>query len=144
MICRICYVFGAFALLSAMLFAQTSTATLEGHVKDPSGGSISGARIQVVNAQTNTSKQVATNNEGYFVIPYLLPGEYSITAERTGFRRFTQSAIKLDVQQVLSFDIALTLGDVNATVEVTASTPPLATSSSVVSTTVDNKKVVDL
>jgi len=144
MICRIWYVFSAFALLSAMLFAQTSTATLEGHVKDPSGASISGARIQVVNAQTNTSKQAVTNNEGYFVVPYLMPGEYSITAERPGFRRFTQSAIKLDVQQVLSFDIALTLGDVNATVEVTASAPPLATSSSVVSTTVDNRKVVDL
>jgi hypothetical protein len=133
-----------FCSLAALLSAQTSTATLEGHVKDPSGASVEGVTIRAVNSQTGAANQVSTNQEGHFVIPYLLPGQYTISAEHPGFRRFEQSGIKLDVQQVLSFDIPLVLGNVNATVEVIGAPPPLATSASVISTTIDNKKVVDL
>jgi hypothetical protein len=144
MIRRFQYVLLSLLAFSALLPAQTSTATVEGYVKDPSGASVSDAVITVVNVHTGASHQVKTNAEGHFVVPYLLPGEYKVAAEHAGFQRFEQSGIKLDVQQVLSFDIPLNIGNVSATVEVSAATPPLATASSVISTTVDNKKVVDL
>ena len=144
MIRRFHRAFAVFFFAGLLLQAQTSTATLQGHVKDPSGASVAGAAIRATNIQTGAAKQVNANEDGFFLVPYLLPGQYALSAEHPGFRRFEQRDIKLDVQEVLSFDINLTLGDVSSTVEVSGTPPALATSSSVIATTIDNKKVVDL
>jgi hypothetical protein len=131
-------------LFASRVFSQTSTATLQGTVKDPSGAPIAGASIRVTNAQTGTVNQAVSNRDGFFFVSYLQPGQYDASAEHPGFRRFEQRAIKLDVQQIFTLDLVLTLGEVSSTVEVVGTPPALSTSSSEVLTTIDNKKVVDL
>ncbi len=131
-------------LLCPLLQAQTSTATLRGKVKDATGASITGAGVRITNSATGTSVQTTTDHDGNFVAPYLLPGQYTLAAEHPGFQRFEQTGITLDVQQVLATEIVLTVGSVNAVVEVNGAPPSLATSSSVVSTTINNKQIVSL
>ncbi|MCL5744315.1 MAG: carboxypeptidase regulatory-like domain-containing protein, partial [Acidobacteria bacterium] len=131
-------------LLAAELHAQTSTATLQGFVRDPSGAGIPEAKVNIRNIRTGVVRELRTSAEGRYVEPFLLPGDYEITVEKTGFRRFTQSGIKLDVQQNLSLNVELVLGEVSTAVEVTGTPPPLATNSATISTTVENKRVVDL
>jgi len=119
------------------LHAQTGTGTIEGTVRDPSKAVVSDATITVANLRTGVA-------QGRFAIPFLQPGDYSLTVEKTGFRRYRQTGIKLDVQQVLSLDVELQIGEVTAAVQVDATPPPLATSNATVATTIENKRIIDL
>src|SRR5579884_1274265 len=133
----------AFALAGA-LCAQTSTATLQGLVQDATSATVAEARVTVTNLKTGVVREVSTSQEGRYVFPFLLPGDYSLTVERTGFRRFTQANIKLNVQQILTLNVVLEVGDVATTVEVTATPPMLADADSVVKTSISNKSITDL
>src|SRR5262249_45674983 len=75
---------------------------------------------------------------------YLQPGSYRVTVEKTGFQKYIQSNILLDVEQTVSVNIPLKIGDVSTTVEVEAAAAQLATVSATVATTVNSKAVIDL
>ncbi len=140
---RFRYLFLILLLCCPLLRSQTSTATIRGHVKDPSEHQ-SAATVHVVNSLTGTSVQATTGQDGNSVVPYLLPGQYTLTAEDPGFQRFEQTGITLDVQQVLSLDILLEVGSASTTVNVNGTPPTLDASSSSVSTTIENQQVVGL
>lgn len=125
-------------------FSQTGQGTLQGLIRDAAGASVPEAKVAVIASSTGVPREVLSNAEGRFVVPFLLPGEYEIRVEKTGFRIYQQRGIKLDVQQNLTLDIQLPVGDITTTVEVNAAAPPLDTGSSTVSTTLGNKFVNDL
>lgn len=133
----------ALACTSA-LYPQTSTATLQGVAHDPSGAAVPQAKVIVKNMLTGVINTVDTNQEGRYVVPFLQPGSYEVVVEKTGFRRFAQSDIKLEVQQNRSIDMGLTLGDLASVVEVTSAAPPLDTNSATVMTNIENKSIEDL
>ena len=128
-------IFISLFLAAGTLCAQTSTATIEGDVWDSSGAAVPGAKVQVTNTASGARTDTVGGSTGHYLIPYLLPGSYSITAEHQGFQRFQQTGIKLDVQQSLRLDITLSVGDTNTLVQVTGTPPPLATTQSVVGAT---------
>jgi hypothetical protein len=132
------------AFTALTIHSQTTTATVQGEVHDPTGAAISGAAVVVTNENNGTSNQVLTNSQGVYVIPFLQPGQYSLSVKAAGFSTYSRVNIRLDVQQVFTQDVALNLGNVNTEVAVEATAPALATSSSDFSTTMENKLVADL
>ncbi len=130
--------------ISGASYAQTSTATLQGQVTDPSGALIPETRVFVENVRTGVRLDTTTNEQGRYLVPFLQPGDYQLMIEKAGFQRFLRSGIKLDVQQNLVIDVRLALGDVASAVEVTGAAPPLATANATIATTIDNRRVVDL
>jgi hypothetical protein len=130
--------------MAAVTCAQTSTGTIQGHVRDTSDAAVPGAAVTVTSSKTGVSVQTRSNTQGEFVVPFLTPADYVVTVEKAGFRRYTESAIRLDVQQVRSLDIKLEIGEVATTVRVEAESAPLDTSTSAVTTTIENKRIVDL
>src|SRR6185437_3993480 len=129
----------AFLFFASFLGAQTSTGTLQGEVEDASSAKIPDAQIEVTNVNTAGARKVRTDNDGHYVIPFLPPGQYSLTVEKGGFRRFTQTNITLQVGQTLAANVVMEVGDVATTVEVSAAAPPLSTSDSTVQTTISPK-----
>src|SRR5262252_5505097 len=87
----------ALALLAApWSFAQTTGAnTIVGNVTDTSGAVIPGAKVTVVNTDTNFHFEGQTNQDGYYYVPYLRPGVYNVTIEAQGFKRYVRDRIEL-------------------------------------------------
>ena len=131
-------------LCAGWLNAQTSTATLQGQIQDATGAAVPKARLRLLNTANGTAREGASDESGRYVLPLLLPGDYSLTVEQAGFRRYTQANIKLDVQQILTLNIPLELGDVATAVEVSAAPPMLSTADSTVKTAISNKSITDL
>lgn len=125
-------------------FSQTTTGTIGGSVRDSSGGILPNVTVNVSNVQTGVAYPARTNAEGLYVAPLLPPGDYVVSVEMPGFRKYVESGLKLDVQQNRTVDINLSPGDVTSTVEVQATTTPLATSSSTFSNVIENKRILDL
>src|SRR3954451_13149368 len=116
--------------LSSAVFAQAPTGTLQGRAADPAGASIPEAKVSIENQATGVKQALITNSEGRFVQPYLSSGDYRLTVEKVGFSRNVINDIKVDVQQTVSLDVVLKVGELSTTVEVKAEVAQLKTETS--------------
>src|SRR6266851_2950310 len=107
-------------LLAPRALAQTTMASVSGHVADQSGGAVPGADVQITNADTHIVASAKTNADGIYVIPSLKPGNYVMKVSKTGFRTVTISDMTLNVQENLSRDFALQVGSTTESITVTA------------------------
>jgi Carboxypeptidase regulatory-like domain len=101
-------------------------ATLSGTVTDPSGAIVPEVTVTVTNASTGVVSTTITNTTGFYRIAGLIPGEYTLTTEKAGFKKTIRPNIILEVAQSATVDLSLQLGQVNQEVTVSG-TPPLLT-----------------
>jgi hypothetical protein len=137
-------VFAVSLFVSVPVYAQVVGATLSGTVTDASGATIPQAPVSIKNVATGISTSVTSNSSGYYTAPSLLPGPYAVTVSAPGFATVVRNGIDLTVgaQQVLN--IALQVGQVSQTVEVTGEAPAVETTSSSIGAVVDYQTVVDI
>jgi hypothetical protein len=139
--------FVTFLLLFAtsFLLGQTSgTGALSGTVKDSTGAVIPDAAVTLTSTSTGQSRTVTTGPYGLYNFQLLPPGEYTLTAEKSGFKKLVHPSITITVTQVTSLESVLEVGGGNETVTVTAGIEAIQTSSSTVGTLIDSKAVVDM
>src|SRR5262249_50693472 len=111
--------FAMFLFLSVPNWSQTSTGGMTGIVSDPAGAVIPGVKLLITNLETNDSRRSATNETGGYSFTTLPPGRYRFEAEHSGFKRFVVEPIEVRVQQFITLDAKLEVGQSTQTVEVT-------------------------
>jgi hypothetical protein len=74
---------------------QEFRATITGRVTDASGSAVAGAKAEVKGIATGTVQSTRTGDDGAYQAPFLNPGEYVVTVEKTGFRRAVREGIRL-------------------------------------------------
>lgn len=104
---------------------NTGTGSIRGYVKDQQGGVLPGAVITVTSTARGTTQQVASDDEGYFRVLNLQPGEYTVAATMSGFRRYVREGVMVRAGLNLGLDIVMTVGGTEETVQVVADTPLL-------------------
>ena len=107
-----------------------ATATVNGTVRDASGGVIPEAGVTLHNRGTNLDRNATTNGVGFYVFPDIQPGEYDITVTKDGFKTAVRSDVPLVVNQTSAIDFTLDTGTVNQKVTVEANAVALETSTS--------------
>ena len=107
---RVALVLALCLALTAPLAAQESRGTIFGRITDPQGAAVPNVEVLIVNVDTNAAKKSVSNESGYYEVPLLDPGNYSVTVEAAGFRKFVRSGIELNVNSRASIDIGLQLG----------------------------------
>ncbi|MEO7653448.1 MAG: carboxypeptidase regulatory-like domain-containing protein, partial [Bryobacteraceae bacterium] len=117
---------------------------LGGRVTDPSGGVIPAASVTVTNSGTGVKWEATTTEEGYYVIPLLPPGSYSVTVRKEGFRAVTRSGLILDTGFKRTADIELQVGSVTESVSVTSQTPLIETSDSSVGQLIERASILNM
>src|SRR5580765_3756255 len=112
------------AMLSGMaLFAQETTAGLQGTVKDSSGAVVANAHIVVHGTTLVGDKSLNTDATGYYRFANLPPGAYSIEVTAKGFKTSKQEKLNLEVGRLPTIDITLEVGTSAEVVEVTGAAP---------------------
>jgi carboxypeptidase family protein len=124
------------------LLAQTGQIT--GLITDPSSTAVPNAAVTVTNVETGIRHDVSTNEQGYYTVLFLNPGDYKIRVQKSGFKVVEHPPIKLDVAQIVRLDLGLPLGEVAESITVQAETPLLSTESGAVGQVIGNKKILDL
>ena len=98
--------------------AQNAQGTILGHITDPSGIPVSGAKVTIQNASTNVTQSTSTNDLGDYVFVDVEPGTYDIRAEESGFRTARGQGLILEVEHTLRQDFSFTIGPVAESVSV--------------------------
>lgn len=124
--------------------AQISSGTISGSVEDPSGALIPSAQVAVKHVSTGEDRTTTTNANGEFNVPFLRPGEYSVTATAGGFKSKTLSGMTVQVDQKLNLRITLDVGSSTETVEVTGAAPLVDSVTSSLGQVIANKQILDL
>src|SRR5688572_23478522 len=132
-------------LLSCSLaFAQSFTATVRGTVNDTSGASVPLASVTITDVDRGTSQTTSADEAGRFAITALQPGQYELTVEAAGFKKFSSGKFTLAVQQQATVDARLDVGDLSESVEVSASAVRVNTTIANLGQVIDNKTIVSL
>lgn len=111
------------AMLGSGLFAQETTASLSGTVFDQSGAVVPKANVVLKNESSGDVRHTLSNAGGYFSFAAVPPGNYSITVESAGFRKWEATSIVLNASDKRAVTgIQLSPGDAKeiVTVEATA------------------------
>ena len=127
-----------------LLMAQLTTAGIVGTVSDPGGARLPGVNVTATHVDTATQSTVITDSSGSYTFTNLKIGKYTLTFQKEGFQRIVQSNMDLGIAQVIRFDIALKIGSVSQTVEVTGAPPLLQTETSSLGTIETEKRIEDL
>jgi hypothetical protein len=138
----------AILLLSGLsptsVIAQVSGAVLSGEVTDLSGAIVPNAKITIRNIDTGAARSVTSNADGFYSAPNLIPGNYEVKIEASGFNTVLQKGIVLTVSAQQTYNPSLEIGRVSETVVVTTVPPSVQTSSTAVGATVDGTTVREL
>ncbi|MCI0423919.1 MAG: carboxypeptidase regulatory-like domain-containing protein [Acidobacteria bacterium] len=124
--------------------AQSSTASINGTVKDSSGSIVPTAEVVLTNTQTNVERRAVTNDVGVYVFLNIIPGEYRLRAAKTGFKTSKQAAFTLTVNQTATFDVTLQVGEISLEVTVETVGAELQASTAELGAVVAKQQVVDL
>ncbi|HVQ38029.1 MAG TPA: carboxypeptidase-like regulatory domain-containing protein, partial [Pyrinomonadaceae bacterium] len=143
------FVYGAmvFALMifsPVSLRAQEVRGKITGRVLDPSKAAISGASVSITDVARGTTVSLTTNDEGLFQANYLLSGTYQVVVETTGFKKYIQDGVVLQINENRNLDIGLEVGGTTETVTVTAEAANLNVADANLGQTIDEKRMAEL
>ena len=114
---RILWIASAVLAFAVAGLSQSNYAVLSGRVTDPQSRAVGGASVDLRSAQTGAMRHVSTNDQGFYQVPGLLPGDYTITIGASGFTPQHQT-LRLEVAQNLAVDVRLALESRKEVVEV--------------------------
>src|SRR3981189_97758 len=99
------FLFFAFAMGATALWAQEFRGTITGRVVDAQDAVIPRAKITVTNVKTGSRSETISWHDGQYTIPFLPPGEYRITAESQGFKRYIREGFSVGAGEREALDI---------------------------------------
>ncbi len=134
----------ALAFFAAALHAQSSTATLQGTVTDPTGANVPAAQLHIVNQATGVARDATANSDGFFSAPNLSAGTYKVTIAASGFGSSVFNDVILSVGEIHPLDVHLAVAASETTVTVTSSTNQVNNVDTSVQGLVDGKQTRDL
>ena len=140
---RLVLSFSALFVFTSVALAQ-NTGTITGTVQDQSGAVIAGANVRAQNPATNFTRETTSGTNGFYRFDQLPVGTYTLTAEATGFKRSVTQQVALSVNDTLTLDLRLEVGQVTETVTVSEAPSAVNTETSVLGRTVDNRTLNDL
>ena len=116
-----------FAMAVPRVSGQAVFGTILGTVTDPQGNAVSGAKVTATSITKNTSYEATTNESGNYAVTHLIPDNYRIHVEATGFKAYDVESVTVTADSSVKVDAALVVGAVSQTVEVTGEIPQLRT-----------------
>jgi hypothetical protein len=124
----------------ALAQTQITTGVIQGTVKDPSGGVLPGADVEVRNPGTNLTRNASTGPDGRFAFLQLPPGRYTVTVKLQGFATLVQEGVELTVGRAFELDLRMKVSTLEETVTVTG-TPTVDITRTEVSNTLNETTI---
>src|SRR5687768_8013942 len=130
---------------SAAVQAQTGISTVRGTIRDQQGNVVPGATVILTDAEKNFSRTQTTSDDGSYVFSSVPPSTYSVQVEAPGFKKTAVAEVKALVDTSVDVDVALEVGAVTETVNVTSGNDaPLNTTDATIGNTFESRRIEEL
>src|SRR5712671_541904 len=133
------------ALCSLPVYGQTAnTGAIAGSVSDPSGAPVAGAAVVINREATGEERDLTTNAEGIFSVPFLTPGNYDLTVRAPGFKPLVLKSVLVQITEVSRLKIQLSISGAKEQITVSAKPPLLQTENATLGRVIDRNTVQEL
>jgi hypothetical protein len=130
--------------LAPLTQGQSTYGSITGLVTDSTGAAVADAKVTLTNTGTQETRTQNTGSDGLYSFVNLIPGNYRVDVEKSGFKHFTRQNASVDVNQSARIDATLTVGQVTESIEVTAQTSLLQPETSSLGQVVDQREANEL
>ncbi len=131
-------------ICATLTSAQSTGGRILGRVADPSGAVLAGVRVTATNEATGVSRDAETNDSGDYGFPQVPVGTYTLSFDLKGFKTNVRKGILVDLNQVITLNSVLQVGETKETVEVTSEAPMVDTTSTQLGAVMDSRQVSQL
>ncbi len=132
------------AASAAAAQGQTYQGGLRGAVNDAAGAVVPGVALTLTNEETNIARSGVTNDEGEYAFANVLPGTYTLTATKTGYKKHEHKGIRIGTQEFVTLDVSLAVGQTTESVTITGEAAVLESSNPSIATTLETRALQDL
>jgi len=129
--------------VTCLVWSQAETGQIAGTVQDATGAIIPNATITIVNASNGAERTTTSSGSGHFSVASLLPGDYNVIVEATGFSKF-QQRVTVTVGARVGLPVRLEVGTAGTTIEVTEAAAQVNTETQTLSTNVSTAQMREL
>ena len=116
-------------ICSTLLSAQSTGGRILGRVADSTGAVLAGVKVTATNEATGVNRETTTNDSGDYGFPQIPIGIYTLSFDLTGFKTNVRKGIQVELNQVVTFNSTLEIGQTKEIVEVTSEAPLVDTTS---------------
>ncbi len=131
-------------VFSTLLLAQGTGGRILGRVADQSGAVLAGVKVTATNDATGIANNTTTNASGDYTFPQVPVGTYTMTFDQAGFKTVIRKNVTVDVNQVLTLNMTMQIGQTKETVEVTSEAPLVDTTTTQLGAVVNDRSVSQL
>jgi hypothetical protein len=131
-------------MLTSKAYSQNTTGSIVGTVTDASGASVANATVTVTNIATSDKRTTSSSDSGEYQVLTLQPGQYSLTIEGTGFKRYSRSPVEVQVEQATRVNVQMAIGAVTEQVTVTSSAPIMQSENASLGQVVQGRAVTEM
>jgi hypothetical protein len=124
--------------------AQDPTGALEGAVSDKTAAAVAGVHLTAQHLETGFTRDVTSDDSGFFRLTLLPVGPYSLTAKAPKFATVVQQPIQVTVSQTVRVNVRMELSSVEESVTVTGGAQLVDTASNALGRVVSGRELVDL
>jgi hypothetical protein len=128
----------------ALAPAQEFRGTLSGRVVDPQQAAVPQAKIIATENETGAKFQTVSNTDGTYVLPFLPPGPYTVTAEAPGFKKYINKAVRVTTNEREQIDIQLDVGTIDQSVTVSAEGSMLETATASTGQVINTRQIENM
>ncbi len=131
-------------MCSTLVVAQGTGGRILGRVADPSGAVLADAKVKLTNEATGVMQEAQTSGSGDYGFPQVAVGTYTLTFDLQGFKTSVRKAVTVELNQVLTLNATLQIGETKEVVEVSSEAPLVDTTSTQLGAVMDNRQVANL
>jgi hypothetical protein len=131
-------------ICSTLAFAQGTGGRILGRVADSSGAVLAGVKVTAANEATGVTRETQTNASGDYSFPEVPVGTYTLSFDMTGFKTNVGKGITVELNQIVTFNSTLQIGETKEVVEVSSEAPLVDTTSTQLGAVMDNRQVQNL
>jgi hypothetical protein len=131
-------------MLVASASAQDTRGQILGTITDSGGAVVPGAVVRAINVNSGVESSAVTNSTGEYLIPFLIPGTYTIRAESTGFKRSERPGVEVRISERIPVNIQLEIGALAETVNVSADAVLLETATASMGQVIESRRIAEL
>jgi hypothetical protein len=132
------------AVTPTLLFGQATTASISGRITDASSAAVPNATVTIRNTATSATQTASTDEQGRYVLLDLPIGPYDLTISKAGFQNLARNGLVLTVGAAPVLDFQMTVGQASETVSVNAEAAQVETTTSAVSSLVNQTQMREL
>ncbi len=129
---------------TANILAQSTGGRILGLVTDPTGATVAGVKVSAINEASGVSRSSVTDGSGNYSFPEVPVGEYRLEFDGAGFKKNVRRGVTLQINQVITLNMAMQLGETREIVDVTSEAPLVDTTSTQLGAVINNRSIAQL